>query len=631
MNDEIKMNAENDPNTNPDANTNTNPGANPNANPDANTLNPTNETADGTSIEAELRAGTEPGCESEIAPAMTPCGNCAESTDDAKITEDSEDSEFAEDAEDSGAETTKSGHVTDTPSLETLQATLQKYGIEVSAAQTELLEKFCELQWDWNQKINLTRHTTYEKFVTRDLIDTLAFSEFLAPNEKVLDVGSGSGVPGILLGILRPDVSISLVECVAKKAKVLADIIHELQLPIPVYCALGQDILGNWQFHTLTFRAVASMKKILEWFKPSWPHFDRMLLVKGPRWLEERGEARHYSLFHGLALRKLKEYATPGSDDGKLAVEDGEKPLPSENLTETGDGAKSVVLQICPEEKLGKGNLCVLSSLETSKSRNKYDHNRRRKSRVTEETIEYVDAADFDGLDDDGDQIELEKNAPRPRFGSGRRSAFDRSERTERDERDRGNRGNRGDRGGDRTDRSERRSFGARRSEDGERRGFGARRSEDGERRGFGARRSEEGERRGFGARRSEDGERRGFGARRSEDGERRGFGARRSEDGERRGFGARRSEDGERRGFGARRSEDGERRGFGGGSRRFGSRRPEGEHSEREDHSTGHDPAFGGRSGGLDSGFGERKRFHGPRNFSCKPGGNRKPRRDGE
>ncbi len=62
-----------------------------------------------------------------------------------------------------------------------------------------------------------------------------------------------------------------------------------------------------------------------------------------------------------------------------------------------------MILQICPEEKLGKGNLCQLSSLETSKSRNKYDHNKRRKSRVTEEAIEYIDAAGFDGLDEGGE------------------------------------------------------------------------------------------------------------------------------------------------------------------------------------------------------------------------------------
>lgn len=357
--------------------------------------------------------------------------------------------------EESKEETGRAAMVTDEPSIETLKAMLTKYGIEISDPQIELLEKFCELEWDWNTKINLTRHTTYEKFVTRDLVDTLAFSEFLAPDEKVLDVGSGNGVPGILLGILRPDVSISLVECVAKKAKVLAEIIHELQLPIPVYCALGQDILGNWQFHTLTFRAVASMKKILEWFKPCWPHFDRMLLVKGPKWTVERGEARHYSLMHGLALRKLKEYTTPGSDEGKQSPEETEKTTSPENPTEQENGAKSVILQICPEEKIGKGNLCVLSSLETSKSRNKYDHDKRRKSRVVEETaveetIEYVDAADFDGLDEDGNQVSIRKNALRRPFGS----KSERSDRPGRADRGRGEKGKRSVTGRGRSKRS---------------------------------------------------------------------------------------------------------------------------------------------------------------------------------
>ncbi|MDO4569618.1 MAG: 16S rRNA (guanine(527)-N(7))-methyltransferase RsmG [Planctomycetia bacterium] len=267
------------------------------------------------------------------------------------------------------------------PASASLAEALDRYQMQIPEAQVAELEHFCKLLWDWNSKINLTRHTTWDKFVARDILDTLALAEFLAPGERVLDVGSGSGVPGILLGILRPDVSVSLVECVNKKAKVLSEIIHELGLPIPVYAALGQDILGNWQFHTLTFRAVASMRKLLEWFRDGWSNFDRMLLVKGPKWINERGEARHYGLFKGLALRKLKEYSIPGEE---TATDENGEPIP-----------QSVVLQICPKEKLGKNDLCLLSALETSKSRNKYD-GKRRKSKLPEGEVEYVFEEDFD-------------------------------------------------------------------------------------------------------------------------------------------------------------------------------------------------------------------------------------------
>lgn len=278
-----------------------------------------------------------------------------------------------------------------------LWETLAKYGIEIPEPMVEQLDTFCRLEWSWNEKINLTRHTTYEKFVTRDLLDTLALSEFLAPGERVMDVGSGGGVPGILLGILRPDITVALAECVAKKANALMEIVDEMKLPVYVFGGLGQDVLGNYKFHTLTFRAVASMKKILEWFRNDWEHFDRMLLIKGPRWVAERGEARHYNLLRGLALRKLKEYTIPGMEPREPGAEqdviaaEKEEPVPvpenAEGLipaTLAEEGAKSVVLQICPEKKLGANDLCKLSSWETAKSRDHRKDKNRRKRNVEE-------------------------------------------------------------------------------------------------------------------------------------------------------------------------------------------------------------------------------------------------------
>ena len=211
-----------------------------------------------------------------------------------------------------------------------LAAAMARHQIELPAAQVALLTRYCELLWDWNTKLNLTRHTDYEKFVARDLIDSLAFAQFLAPAEKVLDVGSGGGVPGVVLAIVRGDLQISLSESVAKKARVLADIVARLGLPTPVVHARAEDILTEQRFNTLVVRAVARLKKLLEWFRPHWGAFDRLLVLKGPSWVEERGEARHYGLMHDLALRKLFSYPLPGTESESvlLQISPNIKPRP---------------------------------------------------------------------------------------------------------------------------------------------------------------------------------------------------------------------------------------------------------------------------------------------------------------
>lgn len=199
-------------------------------------------------------------------------------------------------------------------SPETLADAVARQGLELPEEQVARLARYCELLWDWNAKINLTRHTDYEKFVARDLVDSLAIAEFLGEGERVLDVGSGGGVPGVLLAIVRPDLKIALSESVAKKARVLSDIVSQLQLPVAVHAERAEDVLARERFDTLVIRAVARMAKLLTWFKPHWNRFGRLLILKGPAWVEERGEARHLGLFQKHSLRKLKEYPLPGTE-----------------------------------------------------------------------------------------------------------------------------------------------------------------------------------------------------------------------------------------------------------------------------------------------------------------------------
>jgi 16S rRNA (guanine527-N7)-methyltransferase len=203
----------------------------------------------------------------------------------------------------------------------TLDETLSQHGIEVPGEFLPRLEQYCTLLWEWNQKLNLTRHTDYEKFVTRDLVDTQQLSSLLHPGERVLDVGSGGGVPGILLAILRPDLSVSLCESIGKKATVLQSLVATLRLSSPVLHARAEDILQESRFDVLTARAVGPLWKMLKWFRPHWSAMGRFLVIKGPGWIEERGEARHRGLLQGLELRCALEYRTPGSNAQNVVLQ----------------------------------------------------------------------------------------------------------------------------------------------------------------------------------------------------------------------------------------------------------------------------------------------------------------------
>jgi 16S rRNA (guanine527-N7)-methyltransferase len=202
-----------------------------------------------------------------------------------------------------------------------LTAAIARHKIELPDEQVERLARYCHALWDWNTKLNLTRHTDYEKFVGRDLVDSLMFAEQLAECEKVLDLGTGGGVPGVVLAILRPDLDVSLCDSVGKKARAVADIVAQLGLCIPVYAENVQLVLEQWRGDTLVARAVARLHKILTWLKPHWGSFNRLLVLKGPAWVEERGEARHRGTLKGLCLRKLATSPLTGAESESVLLQ----------------------------------------------------------------------------------------------------------------------------------------------------------------------------------------------------------------------------------------------------------------------------------------------------------------------
>jgi 16S rRNA (guanine527-N7)-methyltransferase len=205
----------------------------------------------------------------------------------------------------------------------TIAAECDRLGLDVSPEALPRLASYAERLWAWNEKLNLTRHADAATFVARDVADVVAIAPHLAKGERVLDVGTGGGVPGIVLAILRPDLHVELCDSVGKKARAVRSIGEEIGMPLPVHEAAGQAVVTKrpGAFDTLVIRAVAPLLKLLGWFEPVCHTYGRLLVIKGPRWEEEKGEARHRGFLKKVRIRRLAAWPIPGSDNESVLLE----------------------------------------------------------------------------------------------------------------------------------------------------------------------------------------------------------------------------------------------------------------------------------------------------------------------
>ncbi len=201
-----------------------------------------------------------------------------------------------------------------------LLAAIRLHGLNVTTEQLGKLAQYCRVMWDWNSKLNLTRHTDWDLFVTRDLIDTIELAKHIPQQAKVMDVGSGGGVPGIPLAIIRPDLSVALCESIGKKAAALKDIVVTLKLTIPVHADRAEVILKKHRFQFVTARAVASIGKMVGWFAPVWAGVGQLLLIKGPRWTDEFEQAKDEGLLKKHSVDNIAAWSTPGRDSQSVLL-----------------------------------------------------------------------------------------------------------------------------------------------------------------------------------------------------------------------------------------------------------------------------------------------------------------------
>lgn len=124
---------------------------------------------------------------------------------------------------------------------------------------------YAELLEKWSQRHNLVSYTGREELVTRHLLDSLAAAPLMGDQGRLVDVGSGAGLPGVPLLAACPGFSGVLLEPRQKRWAFLKLVIRELGLDAEAERTRFQDLEDDGPWNAVTVRAVANQREILDW------------------------------------------------------------------------------------------------------------------------------------------------------------------------------------------------------------------------------------------------------------------------------------------------------------------------------------------------------------------------------
>nr|WP_277999064.1 16S rRNA (guanine(527)-N(7))-methyltransferase RsmG [Moorella sulfitireducens] len=167
-------------------------------------------------------------------------------------------------------------------------------GLNISEDQAGVINAYIELLLATNEKVNLTAIVEEGEIWRKHILDSLLiFSALDVPiGARVIDVGTGAGIPGLILKIYRPDLRITLLEAQQKKVKFLEKAVKQLGLK-EVECLWGRaEDIGHHQnyrekYNLAVARAVAPLNTLVEYCLPLVQVDGFMVAYKGPAGTEE--------------------------------------------------------------------------------------------------------------------------------------------------------------------------------------------------------------------------------------------------------------------------------------------------------------------------------------------------------
>jgi len=236
-------------------------------------------------------------------------------------------------------------------SLKQLAPTSSKLGAILTPAQAELIEKFCQLLFDWNKQTNLVANANFDVLLQDHILDCLSLVPSIGQGKMTLiDIGSGAGFPGFILALALCELKVTLVEATGKKARFLENATEQLGLGnrVSVLNARAEEQAHldhlRHSYDLATCRAVGQIDLVLELTLPFLRTGGRALLQRSlSQYQQEIDTARQYASKLGANMLEpvFPDKAVLGKDRVILVFEQvrkisGQYPRPWHKLKKSG-------------------------------------------------------------------------------------------------------------------------------------------------------------------------------------------------------------------------------------------------------------------------------------------------------
>ncbi len=165
--------------------------------------------------------------------------------------------------------------------FDTLKWGADKMGVSLSDHTLEQLVHYLNMLQKWNKAYNLTAIRDAEKMVSLHLLDSLATLPFIT-GQKIIDVGTGPGLPGMVLAICLPDKEFTLLDSNGKKTRFLTQVKMEMGLKnVTVANERVESHAHQGAYDHVTSRAFASLEDMINWCLPLPSATGNFLAMKG--------------------------------------------------------------------------------------------------------------------------------------------------------------------------------------------------------------------------------------------------------------------------------------------------------------------------------------------------------------